>query len=61
VSGIDRAPTKYLEDAAAFIQASASDHINSTILDGEDGITHSMIAMIPAILIAAVLFVLFAN
>ena len=61
VAGIDRAPTKNLEDAAAFIQESASMNIHGAIVSGEDKIMLSIILLVPAILISGFIFIIFAQ
>lgn len=61
VAGIDRAPTKNLEEAAAFIQESASMNIHGAIVSGEDKIMLSIILLVPAILISGFIFIIFAQ
>jgi len=61
VKGIDRAPTKMLEDAAAFIEKRTTENVSSAISEGEGSIVNTLFIIIPVLVIIAAAFVVFIN
>ena len=61
VKGIDRAPTKLLEDAGAFIKAEVTANIDKIITEGQDDARLSIIMVIPIAIIILLVIMLFIN
>lgn len=61
VKGIDRAPTKLLEDAAGFIKAEATTSIDDIIIHGKDNILLSVLMIIPVVITILVIILIFIN
>jgi len=61
VKGIDRAPTKMLEEAASFIEKRATNNVNSSIITGQGGILNTLYIILPILIIIAAAFVVFIN
>ena len=61
VKGIDRAPTKMLEEAASFIEKRATNNVNSSIIAGQGGILNTLYIILPILIIIAAAFVVFIN
>jgi len=61
VKGIDRAPTKMLEEAASFIEKRATNNVNSSIIAGQGGILNTLYIILPILIMIAAAFVVFIN
>ncbi len=61
VKGIDRAPTKMLEDAAALVKKRANENVRSSISEAESGILNTLLMILPILIIIAAAFVVFIN
>jgi methyl-accepting chemotaxis protein len=61
VKGIDRAPTKMLEEAAKFIEISATENINAKIVEGESNLVLVMMIVLPIVVLVIIIFATFIN
>jgi len=61
VKGIDRAPTKLLEDAGGFIKAGVTTNIDNIITEGQDDARLSLIMIIPMTIVVLLVIMLFIN
>ncbi|NNJ90438.1 MAG: methyl-accepting chemotaxis protein [Gammaproteobacteria bacterium] len=61
VKGIDRAPTKMLEEAAAFIKKRSTENFHSSVTEGQGGIFNTLYILLPIFVVIAAAFVVFMN
>jgi methyl-accepting chemotaxis protein len=61
VKGIDRAPTKMLEEAATFIKKRSTENFHSSVTEGQGGIFNTLYILLPIFVVIAAAFVVFMN
>jgi len=61
VKGIDRAPTKMLEEAAKFIETATTETVSDSITRGVDDIFNSVMIVLPIVIIVGIVVVLFVK